>query len=207
MSRFRRRLCLLILLSCGLAPIAFAKGADWDFLGKKDGIYVWKREQAGSEVPGFRGRAYIGAEPETILTEMLDWKHHTEWMFACAESVLLKKLSDTHAIMYNRIEAPWPIWDRDVIADTTIERSTDLITVRFKNIRSSLKKIPRRVVRLPLLNGYYTLRRVGPKKTKVIYQVVADIGGSIPRWLAIQSAAALPYETLNRLRKRVEGKN
>ena len=70
---------------------------------------------------------------------------------------------------------------------------------------SKLKPLPKKVIRLPRLVGFYKLWEVEPKKTKVLYQVETDAGGSLPRWLAIFGAKALPYETLNRLRERVEG--
>lgn len=186
------------------SALAHAEEGEWDFLIKKDDIYVWKRERAEGEMPGFRGRVYVNATPEAVLDEMLDYKNHPEWMYACSESKLLKRLSDEHAIMYNRIDAPWPLWDRDVIVDTYIQRRPDTIVVRFQNIESSLKKVPRRVVRLPRLEGYYKLQKVAPNKTKIVYEAVTDIGGSIPRWAAIRGAAALPYETLSRLKERVE---
>lgn len=206
MWKVARLISLLLCIVSG-AAVADSGETKWEFLDEKDGIHVWKRETPGSDMPAFRGQAFIKGSIDEILDTMLDWKHHTDWMYGCEESTMLKELGANHAIMYNRIGAPWPVWDRDVIADTTIERSADKksLTVAFKNIDSKLRPVPKKVIRLPRLVGFYKLWQVEPKKTKVLYQVETDAGGSLPRWLAIFGAKALPYETLNRLRERVEG--
>jgi hypothetical protein len=206
MSQAVKLIALVLLILAGSAA-ADSGETPWEFLAEKDGIHVWKREIPGSDMPGFRGQTYIKASIDDILKTMLDWRKHTEWMFGCEESTMLKQFSESHAIMYNRVGAPWPVWDRDVIVDTTLERSADkkALVVNFKNIASQLRAVPKKVVRLPRLVGFYKLWEVEPKKTKVLYQVETDAGGSLPRWLAIFGAKALPYETLNRLRERVEG--
>lgn len=202
---------LLLALSLFMASSAARAGdeAGWEFLDKDDGIHVWKREIAGQNMPGFRGQTVIHASIEQIITVMLDHKRHTEWMYACKESSVAKRFSADHALMYNRIGAPWPVWDRDVIADTLIERAPDgkQLKVTFQNVESDVRPVPKRVIRLPRLQGFYKLFFVEPNKTKVLYQVEADLGGQIPRWLAISGAKDLPHITLKRLRERVEGKD
>ena len=197
---------LLVVLACAAPAAAAGEPEKWEFVDKDDGIHVWKHEVPGHDVPDFRGQTFINASLDEILAQMLDWKRHTEWMFACVESTLLKQQDPTHLTMYNRIGAPWPVWDRDVIADIAIERAPDgkYVKVSFQNITSSLRAVPKRVVRLPKLVGFYKLWAVEPNKTKVMYQVAAELGGSIPRWLALSGARDLPHHTLDGLRTRVE---
>lgn len=196
----------LAFMTAFAAPALAAGEAKWEFVDDDDNVHVWRREVEGQNIPDFRGQTYINASIDEILTQMLDWKHHTDWMFACVESTLLKEPEPDHLIMYNRIGAPWPVWDRDVIADIFIKRASDGKSVRvdFKNIASSLRSVPKRVVRLPRLVGFYKMWEVGPQKTKIMYQVEADLGGSIPRWLAVRGARDLPHVTLLKLRERVE---
>jgi hypothetical protein len=56
---------------------------------------------------------------------------------------------------------------------------------------------------MPRLVGFYRLRKLTDRQTEVTYQVEADPGGSLPRWLATRIARDLPHETLARLRARV----
>jgi hypothetical protein len=171
----------------------------WQFLTSKDDVHIWKREIPGKTMPGFRGQTHMKASLEKVLQTMLDATKHTEWMYACVESTVLKTVGPEHAIMYNRVGAPWPVWDRDVIADTRIERypAQKHAIARFSNVQSDLRPVPKRVVRLPLLAGFYKLWEVEPGKTKVLYQVEADLGGSIPHWLAVAGAKDMPFLTLD----------
>lgn len=197
------------LLALAFAVTAFANSpGSWEMIDEEDGIRTWKKDTPGMDLPGFRGQVVINAPPAQVFSVMQDRNSHTKWMHRCAESKLLKTVNESRQILYNRTDAPWPVWDRDVILDTTSTKSADgkSIDVVFSNISSDLKPLPSKVVRMPRLVGFYKLRQLDANKTQVTYQIDADIGGSIPAWLAKRSSKELPYETLSKLRDRVEGK-
>jgi len=181
----------------------------WEYLEDDDGVRLWRLDVPGQDLPGFRGQTVINASIDDILNVMLKWEKHPDWMYRCAESKLLKKLDDRQALMYNRTSAPWPVWDRDVIVETDIDRSADnkLLTVSFKNVDSKLKPAPDNTIRMPRLVGFYKLWFVSPTQTKIMYQVESDIGGSIPKWLAVRATKDLPRITLVKLKERVTGKS
>ncbi|MDB4972296.1 MAG: Collagenase [Myxococcaceae bacterium] len=180
----------------------------WEYVEDDDHVRLWKLEVPGQDLPGFRGQTIIDASIDDILSVMLQWQKHTDWMYRCAESKLLKELNNHEALMYNRTSAPWPVWDRDVIVSTDIQRGADnkSVSVTFKNVASDLKPVPGSTIRMPRLEGFYKLWYVGPKQTRVMYQVESDIGGSIPKWLAARATKDLPRITLVKLKERVTGK-
>jgi hypothetical protein len=188
-----------------LAQAADLSGAPWTLLDDDEGIRVFEREIPGQELPGFRGEAVIAAPLERIVAELKDYAHHTEWMESCVASYKVKDLGNGRVIDYNRTEAPWPVWDRDVILDSQWTTSADgkLVSVTFVNTDPTLKPLPEKTVRMPRLSGFYRLWKLEPEKTKVVYQVEADPGGSIPTWLAKRVARDLPFKTLAVLRERV----
>ena len=196
---------LLALPGVGVAAQGPSQKGKWEQIDDDEGIKVWQNEVPGSDLPGFRGEVVVAAEPQTIVDVIEDWKHHTEWMQRCAESTLLKRFEDGRSLIYNRTSAPWPVWDRDVILETKLERSEDgkTTTLNFHSVSSDLRKLPEKVVRMPRLTGFYKLVWLGDKKTKITYQVEADPGGSLPRWVAKRVVRDLPFETLSRLRDRV----
>ena len=196
---------LLLLLSVTTLVHADASTGGWKQFDEEDGIRLWEREIPGQELPGFRGEVTIDAEPRKIIDVIEDYKHHTEWMHRCTESTLLADKGGGTQITYNRTNPPWPVWDRDVILETKVDKSDDgkTVTLNFHNIDSDLRPLPSKVVRMPKLVGFYKLERLGDERTRVSYQVEADPGGSLPTWLAKRSARDLPFETLSRLRERV----
>jgi hypothetical protein len=202
--------CFSTLIVALSAATAFATGqGEWQFLKAEENIHVWKLEIPGQDLPGFRGQTVIEGSVDDVMETMLKWQEHTKWMYRCKESLLVKRIDDAHAIMYNRTEAPWPVADRDVVLKSVITRSPDKkqVHLNFATTESGLKPEIEGVVRMPRLVGFYKLWQLEGNKTKVLYQVEADIGGSIPKWLSALAAQDLPYRTLSKLRERVEASN
>lgn len=197
-------LCLLAFS----APVLATGDKGWEFIDEDEGIHTWKKELDG-DMPAFRGQTFIRGTIDDVLKPVMDWKHHTEWMYLCRESTLLKELSPTRALMYNRVKGVWPVWDRDVIADTVLEWSADrqALAIHVTGVKSDLRALPEQVIRMPKMKGFLKMWQVEPNKVKVLYQIEADIGGRIPKWLANLGAKDLPYHTLRRLRERVEAAN
>ncbi len=192
-----------------LAHATDSQGPAWEMIDDDEGIRVFKRDIPGQELPGFRGEVVIHAPVERIVAELQDYKHHTEWMESCVASFMVKDLGGGHVIDYNRTDAPWPVWDRDVVLDSQWTTSPDgrLVSVTFHNTDPSLAPLPEKTVRMPRLSGFYRMWKMDADKTKVVYQVEADPGGSIPTWLAKRVARDLPWSTLSVLRKRVTRTN
>jgi hypothetical protein len=91
-----------------------------------------------------------------------------------------------------------------VILDTEFHvESERMVVLTFKNHDPKLRPLPDRVVRMPKLEGFYKLWKMSASETKVVYQVEADVGGVVPKWIAARVAKEMPYETLYALRERV----
>lgn len=181
----------------------------WEQIDNDDGIRVWKHEIPGQDLPGFRGETIIAAPLEAIVAVVKDHTRHTEWMHRCLEAAKIEDLGGGHSIDYNRTDAPWPVWDRDIVLDAQWSQSPDgkVVVLSFRNANPKLRGVPKKTVRMPKLVGFYKFWKLGSDKTRVVYQVEADPGGSLPTWLAKSVARDLPYNTLSALRARVTGKH
>lgn len=196
----------LIVLAIALPLQADSASSDgWEHVAEDGGITTWKREVPGQEVPDFRGQVVIDADIDAVRNAIEDWQHHTQWMHRCAESKQLKRLNEIESLLYNRTDSPWPVSDRDVVVKTKRQVSSDGsdILLSFQNVQTELQPAVDGVVRMPRLAGFYKLTRLRPGKTKVVYQVEANVGGSLPKWIVKRVVKDMPYETLARLRERV----
>lgn len=200
--------CLAV--SCWLVPAAvWGAGPHWALVKDDSGIKVWSLAIPGRDLPGFRGVAAMDATIDEILKEMLDYDSHTEWMWRSRESRLLKRITDTRGILYNRVRAPWPIKDRDMVLETDYRFTPDhqALTILFRNAKQNHVPLPSRVIRIPRIEGFYRLWALSPSRTNVLYQVEVDIGGNVPDFSARRYARKLPFNTLESLRARVEAKH
>jgi len=205
-------LAIPALLALTLALPLRADGPDaaggWKHVDEDDGITLWKHEVPGQSVPGFRGQVVIDTGFEPIVKAIEDTSKHTEWMYRCAESTLLKQVGDSEYLLYNRTDSPWPVSDRDVVLRSVKETKADgsEILMRFQNVTDASKPPVNGVVRMPKLRGYYKLTKVEGGKTQVTYEVEADVGGRLPDWIVRSVVKDMPYNTLDRLRARVKPK-
>lgn len=199
-------LCILVLAPAWPLASEPPQGS-WKQVDDDDGIKVWRLEIPGRELPGFRGETIISAPAERIVAVLKQVERHTQWMHRCSASEIIERFNEEHVVIYNRTDTPWPVWDRDAILDTFFTHSADgkLITLSFKNTDPKLRSVPAKVIRMPRLEGSYRMWKLDRDRTKVVYQVEVDIGGSVPTFIAERVARDMPYETLSRLRARVSG--
>lgn len=181
-------------------------GPSWELVDDAGGIRVWSLDIPGRDLPGFRGITSIDAGLDEVFSFMLEVSRHTEWQYHCDESRLVKRYTETHGVLYNRINAPWPIKDRDVVLDIAYRFTPqhNAVTFRFRTTQDGGVPVPWRVVRIPRLEGFFRLWQETPTRTHVLYQVEVDIGGNVPDGAARRYARKLPYETLENLRSLVE---
>jgi hypothetical protein len=204
---------MLVLAAIGVlfvTPLSvLGSGPNWEPVEDDDGIKVWSLQIPGQDLPGFRGITVINASIDDILKEMYDIPQHTEWMYRCRDARLLKQYTESHGILYNRVRAPWPIKDRDMVLDVDYRFTPqhNALTIRFKNTHESEVPVPFWTVRIPRIEGFYRLWTEESGKTNVLYQVEVDIGGNVPDFSARRYAKKLPFVTLQKLRERVEGRH
>jgi START domain len=196
----------LVFCLLAIEPALATGDASWQFIDDEDGIHTWRKE-LGDQRAAFRGQTFIRGSIDEALAPILDWKHHTEWMYGVKESTLLEQLSPTRVLVYIRVKGIWPVWDRDAISESELLWAPDhkSLVIHGHSVQSDRKRVPDRVVRMPLLKGTMKMWQVEPKRVKVLYDIEADLGGRIPQWIAKMAAKEIPYHTLYNLRKRVQG--
>lgn len=184
-----------------------ALAGDWEHIFEEDGIKVWKKEVEGSDFVAFRGRGPIEASMLDVSAVIRDVDRDPEWMADCVDGRTIQFLSATNAIVYNRTGSPaFFIDDRDIVLKTTTKLvpKEQRIEIHFEQTTHPNMPAKDGVVRMPTLKGHWKLRRLGPKKTEVEYQVMADPGGALPAWLVNLVSKKLPYRTLLGLREQVK---
>ena len=203
-----RRLAVIALAAATvlLAADRFAQARGWTLIGKKAGITVTSREVQGRGFPTFRGVGVIAADLFDVLAVLSDIKRHPEWLERAKDVRLVRKINEREYVVYGRTDAPWPVSDRDAVyrSKTAVDLAKKTVTVRFWAVKNA--SVPKRsgVVRMDNLRGHYIFKALGPKRTRVEYQVDADPGGWLPKWIAKMATKWLPQRTLEGLRRQVK---
>lgn len=177
----------------------------WKQVLIEQGIAVWNRYEPGRDLPVFKGIGNIDAGLFECLAVMDDTARFTEWQFNCVGARILRQLNEFDRIVYNRTDAPWPVSDRDVVLQGTVEANLGRKEVisRFSAIASPLQPQIDGVVRMPRLRGFWKFVALDDRHTRATFQIDADPGGSLPDFVIERASRRLPLETMAGLRRQV----
>jgi hypothetical protein len=125
-------------------------------------------------------------------------------MYNTYDSKDVKKVSDNEIYCYSRVDAPWPVYDRDNVTRYTYKKISDTeMYVYLKNFNGILSE-KSGIVRINRMEGYWHFKETSPGNVQVTQLAVAEAGGSIPAWLANSSIIDSPYHTLLNLKNHIE---
>lgn len=195
----------LLLFGLVLPEQAQAK-EKWERIMNEEGIRVWRRSVEGSSLLHFRGRAVIRAPLAKVIAVISGADRLCEWRSHCVKAYRLAEATGDRQHVYYRVESPAPfVADRDVVVDATCQRhGAGGVKCPFKSVSHPKDPAPKDAVRMPKLKGYWQLVPKGDGATEATYEVVADPGGWIPKWLANLASKKLPFKALQGLRRQVK---
>jgi ribosome-associated toxin RatA of RatAB toxin-antitoxin module len=195
---------LLVLLSFMFLFTAFnlSETTSWTKAKEKDGVTVYTRDVEGSELKEFKAYTTVNASLNEVLKVLTNFETYPKWMHNYSNTKLLKKINDDEYIYYAVMDAPWPVWDRDVVIHFKKQKTDYGYIVHVKNKNSYMDE-KEDCVRMKHFEGTWQLHDQNGK-TKVISQVHADPSGKIPTWLANNIMVDGPISTLSSMQKMVK---
>jgi len=179
---------------------------EWEELFTEEGIKVWKREIPGTSLVEFRGRGLVEAPIRRLAAIIRHDERKVEWMQNCVNAFTVEHYGPGHMASYNRTGSPVPlVSDRDVVVEgkTQMFPAEKRVLVHFEKIDHAKMPPIDGVVRMPRLRGYWDMKQIDGHTTELTYQIQADPGGLLPKWVVNWASKKLPYHTIANARKQV----
>ncbi len=172
----------------------------WTLGKEKDGIKVYSRPPLEGNLNDTKAICKMKAGVFDVIGLFREFHNYPAWMNRCVVSELLERVSYKEYYVYMKTDLPWPMSDRDVIIHIDGEEKEDGTVLL--NMIGKPDFIPHKkgIVRIPLLEGYWTIKPAAGDSVEVSYQVKNDPGGMIPNWMANYSTSEMPYHTLSQMR-------
>mgnify|MGYP002621340342 CR=1 FL=1 len=179
--------------------------SDWKLEKNKNGIKVYTRELANSDIKEFKAIATIDAPRLKIARVLTRAGDFMNWMPQVDDSRVLRIVSPTKRIVYYSTDMPWPTDDRDVVLDLWVEsdNANQTTWIKMKENLTEKREVDG-MVRMTNASGYYKLTSISDNKTEVHYEFQADPAGSLPAWLINMFIVDAPYDTIMALREQVK---
>lgn len=163
---------------------AAVQAAPWDPVRQGEDLSIWRRAVPGSPIREVRVEATLRASSVRLWEVIRDVGSHTQFLPYVRESRLLDEPSPERRTYYQRISPP-VVSDRDYTlrARAWADYQTGVFEHAFE-VANELGPPPQAgVVRIAELRGRWTLEPVGPERTRIVYWVHMNPGGSIPAWV------------------------
>jgi len=176
----------------------------WDIVKSENGIQVFTRDVAGSNLKEFKAIMTVDVEPDRVLSLLQDGNSMSIWWPDCIESKVLSGSGTLDWKVYFMTKVPFPLENRDTINHFMAKKDSNskVISIQIKGIPDA---VPTKlgVVRIPKLTGSWT---ISPKETgtEIIYQLHADPGGSIPAFVANSTVVDGPLKTFQAMKQKLK---
>lgn len=208
---FSPMLSALCLMAASVSAAA-DQAMDWELARQEQGIRVFTRPVAGSDIREFRGETEIDAGLNTLMAVLDDTRAFRHWMYNCKAASLVYKPSLLERYQYLLNDFPWPAADRDMLLRNLISQDPDtrIVTVALQAVplnavpESHRATVPRTddVRRVERLQGFFELTPLSDSRSKVVFQLHLDPAGQLPASLVNALIVENPFETLKAMRTR-----
>jgi hypothetical protein len=196
------KLFVSIVLFCAIS--VFAHGQKECKLRKnEDGIKVYTCNTDTSKFKSIKVECELKCSLEKLENCLLDFEKYTHWQFNTIESKALKKISDAEFIYYAKIDAPWPVSDRDMVVKLQTKRSDNQLIVTANSEKGILAE-KKDLVRVPASRSQWIIEEKGKDLLEINYSIQIDPGGNVPAWLVNWVCANAPLQSFQALKKRNE---
>lgn len=193
-----RLLGALALLSSVCATTALA----WDEVTDDDGVKVFRREKAGSDVKEFKAVATLPANIDTVMAAISDVEKYPKIMPPTASVKTLSR--DGRTQVFHFVVNPPVISKRDYCATITSAKTGSGYRVDWKQITTNCPEIDG-IVRMVSNVGSWSLAPgADAASTVVTYQVHADPGGSLPTFMVNRATTKTVLEVFGSLKSAVK---
>lgn len=175
-------LFFVFALLVALTP-AFSQINDWKLKKEVDDLKVYIRKSETSTIKEIKVQYVAEASLSNIVAVLRDVPAFHQWIYSCTEAKVLERKNDTEAIYYSKIDFPFPMSDRDFIANSKLTQNPETKEIVII-VRGNPTYLPAKegLVRIPTLRINWHITPISLKKAIVEYHLVSDPGGWIPDW-------------------------
>ena len=179
-------------------------------------VAVYRKDMGGTDLPGFRGELVVEVDSESLFELLVDLDQHAGLSDAIPlmlSQVLAQRADGVDYLQF--LDAPaWTLTrDRYWFNRSVVERDLGGQVGRHRmswmgidpNLypnrwRALLSQHPR-AIRTPLNVGSWEVVPLGPRRCRLIYRVLSDPGGKLPRSLQVAVTAITLPENLLQFRE------
>jgi hypothetical protein len=194
---------VVALIVCGSVPVM--GNADWTSGGTRDGVTLAFRDDAALGAREVRATSELPFPVSMIFPVVCDLSQYKALVSDVTEaSVVDGRVPSNYEIYLRYAPRYFVVAARDVVLHVRGQSDAPgMVGCSWSEVTGRAER--KGTVRMPLLRGSWTLERLDPMRSRVVYQIAVKPGGRIPGWLvrrgAVQALPDVIENVLDRLRR------
>ena len=194
----------LMLLTC-LILSGNISAQTWEFAKERDGIKIYTRKEAGSNLKSFKGTMDVHSTMEKVTSLVGNVYNHDWWDENLHEIKVLSYEKDKHMQYYLVYDVPWPLSDRDLVVDATvtIDPVTGKREIAAKPLPNTIPEKPD-IVRIKNYWQTWTIQPMSDGIIRLTLEGFVDPAGNVPAWLYNMVITDTPLKVMRGVKNRVE---
>lgn len=169
----------------------------------EDGIKVYTCSTDTSKFKSIKAECEVNCSLQKLDSFLLNFENYTRWQFKTTECRVLRKISDSEFVYYAKVEAPWPVSDRDMVVRLRSKRSSRQLMISA-NSESGVLPEKENLVRVPASRSQWIITEKSKDKLEIKYAIQIDPGGNVPAWLVNWVCANAPLQSFQALKEQLE---
>ncbi len=184
--------------------LVFAQNA-WKFNTDKEGIKIYTREFAGSNVKAIKVETEMDASATQLVALLMDVNSSAKWVYRTRSSKLIKQVSPSELYYYSEVNMPWPFSNRDFVAHLSVTQNpvTKVVEIDGPAVPGMMPE-KKGVVRIDHSMGKWTIVPIDADHIKVKYTLHTEPGGSLPAWMVNMFATEGPVQVFRGIKAQLQ---
>jgi len=182
-----------------VSGLVFAGG--WQLDMDEKGVQLYTMDSEHSNLKQVKVVTTVKASLSTLVSFLSDDSVAPDWMDKISKAEKVKELSETEAMTYVVVDAPWPERDRDMVLYSRWEQDpkTFVVTRKLFSEPQYLKENDT-MIRSPYFQGKWELTPKGRGVVEVAYSRDYVPGGETQGWIHDLFTYEIPLKTMANLR-------
>ncbi len=168
-----------------------------------NGIKVYTCSVNDSNLKAIKATFDLEAGLSQLVAVVQDVPAYTAWQYRMIKSKLVSQHRN-ELIYHSEVSAPWPVSNRDMVVQLkfkydSVNRIMDIDAIGLP----ALVPLVEDNIRIPHFKANWNIHVVNKNHLRIEYNLMIDIGGSIPAWLMNMAQAEGPFETFSKLKTQI----
>lgn len=207
-KKYACALVLLVLFQSVFSPRVYSQDENMKLVKQVNGISIYKVKDDHETLNRVIARTELSSNYMDVLCLIKDFGHQKDWVYANHDAFILDSIGPYKWIYYGVSETPWPILDRDVLAEVELTIADDKSHIIIHSVaKPDIIPPSDELVRIQMMDSKWKITKIDKTHSIVELDIMVDVGGSVPHWLVNLFSSKGPMGTFKNLKKELEKPN